>query len=87
MNPGSITEAEHNTTPAIWVCVATIAGGSVVSGIALIEWIWPMFWAGTAMMVLASVAAWKVNIMDATSEWTSTDSPQRQSHGSDASPG
>lgn len=79
MNPGSMSESDHNTTAVIWCCVATIAAGSIVSGIALIEWLWPMFWAGIAMMVLGSAAALKLNIMEATSEWVPTDSPQRQS--------
>jgi hypothetical protein len=80
MNPGSITESEHNTTPAMWACVATIAGGTVVSGIALIEWIWPMFWVGIAMMVLGAAVAWRVDIMSAVSVWTPPEAPQWREH-------
>jgi dipeptide/tripeptide permease len=78
MNPGSITESEHATTPAIWAGVAVVIAGSIVAGIALIEWWWPVFWVGIAMMVLGSGGLWKANVMDAVSEWTPTDSPQRQ---------
>ncbi|HEX3907023.1 MAG TPA: hypothetical protein VHW92_03740 [Mycobacteriales bacterium] len=76
-NPGPISQSEHNTTPAIWVCVAVIMAGTVVGGIALIEWMWPMFWTGVGLFLAGIAAASYVGIMDATSEYAPPSSPQR----------
>jgi hypothetical protein len=47
----------------------TIAAGSVVTAIGLIEWVWPVFWVGIGLMVLGSIGAWRVGIMNSVSEF------------------
>jgi hypothetical protein len=60
---------EHRAPLSIWIAVAAIIAGSIISGIALIEWIWPLFWVGVGLMVIGSIAGYFLNIMDQVSEY------------------
>jgi hypothetical protein len=68
-NPSGISQAAHQTTKAVWAATFVIVAGTIVAGIALIEWIWPMFWAGIAMVVLGGVGALAAGVMDEVSEY------------------
>jgi hypothetical protein len=60
---------EHSAPLTVWIAVAVIIAGSIMSGIALIEWIWPLFWVGVALMVLGSAGGYFSNIMDQVTEY------------------
>jgi hypothetical protein len=59
----------HDVAPGIWVAVLVIIAGTIVGGIALIEWIWPMFWIGIGLFVGGSIAAYFLGIMDTVTEF------------------
>jgi hypothetical protein len=62
----------HGANLGVWIAVALIIAGSIVGGIALIEWVWPVFWVGVALMVVGCVLAYFNDIMSAVSEFGST---------------
>ena len=47
-----------------WIACLIIIAGFVVGGIAMIVWNWPMFWIGVGVVVVGSVVAGAVGIMD-----------------------
>jgi hypothetical protein len=58
--PGS----SHAGRPSSWIAVSVIIIGFAVAGAALpIGPNWPLFWAGTAVVVIGGVAAFAVGIM------------------------
>jgi hypothetical protein len=59
----------HDASVAIWVAVFVIIAGTIVGGIALIEWNWPIFWVGIGLFVLGSIGAALGGIMDAVDEF------------------
>jgi hypothetical protein len=59
----------HDASPAIWAAVFVIIAGTIVGGIALIEWNWIAFWIGVAMIVGGSLWAWLAGIMESVSEF------------------
>lgn len=61
----------HGATVGVWMAVAAIIAGSIVMAVGLIEWVWPVFWVGTAMMVLGVIGAYLADIMDMVSEFGS----------------
>jgi hypothetical protein len=65
----------HGATTGVWIAVALIIVGSIVSGIALIEWVWPVFWVGVGLMVLGCVLAYFADIMDMVTEFGSGEAP------------
>ncbi|MBV9871857.1 MAG: hypothetical protein JO214_14670 [Frankiaceae bacterium] len=65
----------HGATTGVWIAVAVIIAGSIIGGIALIEWVWPVFWVGVGLMVLGTVGAYLADIMDMVSEFGSGDGP------------
>lgn len=68
-SPSGFRQAEHNTTWQAWAACAVIIGGSIVGGVALIEWMWPLFWLGVAMFIGGSVAAALAGVMEQVSEF------------------
>ncbi|HVY09397.1 MAG TPA: hypothetical protein VHB18_04560 [Mycobacteriales bacterium] len=46
-----------------------IIAGTIVGGIALIEWNWPGFWVGIGLFVGGSIWAWLAGIMESVSEF------------------
>ena len=69
-NPGGTGQAAREATVWNWLAVAVICSATVIGAIALIEWIWPMFWAGVALFVAGWIFAVRTNIMGAVSEWS-----------------
>ena len=67
--PSGVSQAAHQTTKSVWLATSVIIGGGIVAGIALIEWMWPLFWAGFAMMILGGVGALAAGVMDEVSEY------------------
>jgi hypothetical protein len=59
----------HDASPGIWVSVVVIIAGTILGGIGLIEWVWPMFWVGIGLFVLGCVAAALLGIMEAVDEY------------------
>jgi hypothetical protein len=59
----------HGATAGVWLVTAVIIVGSIVAGIALIEWIWPMFWVGIGLMVAGGIGGYFANIMDMVTEF------------------
>lgn len=59
----------HGATTGVWIATAVIMIGTIVGGIGLIEWIWPLFWVGAGLMVAGGLAGYFTNIMDAVSEF------------------
>jgi hypothetical protein len=43
--------------------------GTILGGIALIYWNWPLFWVGVGLFVLGSVGGYFSGIMDAVTEF------------------
>lgn len=60
----------HGATMGVWIATAIMIVGSIVSAIALIEWIWWMFYVGVGLMVGGGVMAFFAGIMDSVSEFT-----------------
>jgi hypothetical protein len=63
-------------TTAAWFVVAVIIVGSIVAGIALIEWVWPLFYVGIGLMVAGSIAGYFVGIMTMVTEYSFVSSPE-----------
>jgi hypothetical protein len=60
----------HGATTGVWIATAVIIAGSIVAGIALIEWVWPVFWVGVGLMVAGCIGGYFTNIMDMVSEFS-----------------
>jgi hypothetical protein len=59
----------HDVSASIWAAVAVIIVGSVLMGVALVIWNWPLFWVGTGLMVVGVVGSYFVGIMDSVTEF------------------
>ena len=59
----------HDVAPAIWVATLVIIAGTIVGGIALIEWNWPAFWIGIGLFVFGSIGAYFAGIMESVTEF------------------
>ena len=59
----------HEVEPAIWVAVFVIIAGTIVGGIALIEWNWIAFWIGVGLFVVGCVGGWAAGIMESVTEF------------------
>jgi hypothetical protein len=59
----------HGATRGVWIAVAMIIAGSIVMAIALIEWVWSIFWVGTALVVVGVLVAYFADIMDMVTEF------------------
>jgi hypothetical protein len=53
----------HGGNPKSWVAVAIIFVGFTVGGLGLPMGIWPMFWAGVAIVAVGGVLALLADIM------------------------
>jgi hypothetical protein len=65
----SSSGAHGGVTPVAWLVVAIIIAGSIVSGIALIEWVWPLFWVGVGMMVVGFIGGAFAGMMSMVTEY------------------
>jgi hypothetical protein len=61
--------AGHDASIGIWISVVVTIAGTIVGGIGLIEWIWPMFFVGIAMFVGGLIAGALQGIMEAVDEY------------------
>jgi hypothetical protein len=66
-NPGPPSESEHASTVANWIAVALITGATLLGGVALVLWNWPLFWTAVGLFAGGIVGAWRGHIMDAVS--------------------
>lgn len=68
-SPGAPSQSVHSATAWNWTSVAIMCGATVLAGVALIEWVWPLFWAGVGLAIGGAIFGWRTGIMGATSEW------------------
>ncbi len=68
--------AGHDASIGIWISVFVTIAGTIVGGIGLIEWIWPMFWVGIAMFVGGLGAGALLGIMEAVDEFIPAPAPE-----------
>jgi hypothetical protein len=59
----------HEATIGVWISVFVIIAGTIIGGIALIYWNWPLFWVGSGMIVGGSIGAAFAGIMETVSEF------------------
>jgi hypothetical protein len=59
----------HDVAPAIWVATFVVIAGTIIGGIALIEWNWPIFWVGIGLFVAGSIGGYFAGIMEAVTEF------------------
>jgi hypothetical protein len=62
-------DAGHGASAAAWAAAVTIMVGTVLGGVALIIWNWPLFWAGVALFVLGCIGGYFAGIMESVSEY------------------
>jgi hypothetical protein len=62
----------HDAPLSVWIAVGLIIGGCIMAGVALIEWVWIIFWIGAALMVIGVVWAAFGGIMNYVSEFGPT---------------
>jgi polyferredoxin len=67
-------------TTAAWLVVAVVIAGSIVSAVALIEWIWPVFWVGVGLMVVGSIGGLATGMMDMVTEYSIVSRPELEQH-------
>lgn len=60
----------HGASIGAWLSTVVILAGTVVGGIAIIFWNWPMFWAGVGVFVAGWIGAYLSNIMNAVQEYS-----------------
>jgi hypothetical protein len=66
----------HGATTGVWIAAAVIMIGTVVAGVALIEWwLGIVFWVGVGMIVVGGIAGYFANIMDMVSEYAAAPAP------------
>jgi hypothetical protein len=61
--------AGHGAGAAAWTATAVIMIGTIIGGIALIIWNWPLFWIGVGLFVLGGIGGYFAGIMDSVSEY------------------
>jgi hypothetical protein len=69
----------HGASRTIWAAVLVIIAGTIVGGIALIYWNWPMFWIGVGVFVAGCVGGYVAGIMDTVTEFGPVENSQATS--------
>jgi hypothetical protein len=59
----------HGAKVGSWVACLVMLVGTIVGGLALVYWNWPVFWAGVGVFVVGVIFARVVNIMDDVTEY------------------
>jgi fatty acid desaturase len=59
----------HGAKLGSWLACLVMLIGTIVGGIALVYWNWPIFWVGVGVFVLGVIFARVVNIMDDVTEY------------------
>jgi hypothetical protein len=70
------TGSGHDAPLHVWLAVFVIIAGCIMAGIALIEWVWPIFWVGVGLMVAGVLWAGLGGIMTYVSEFGSAHLPE-----------
>ena len=65
--------AGHGASVAAWAACAVIMIGTVLGGIALIIWNWPLFWTGVGLFVAGCIWGFFAGIMDSVSEYAAVE--------------
>ncbi len=60
----------HGVPLSVWIATAAMMVGTVIGGIGLIEWVWPVFWTGVGLMVAGVIGAYFTHMMEVVSEYT-----------------
>lgn len=69
MSQSSSNVGGHGAKLGSWLACLVMLIGTIVGGIALIYWNWPVFWVGVGVFVLGVIFARVVNIMDDVTEY------------------
>jgi hypothetical protein len=69
----------HGATTGVWIVTAVIMIGTILGGIALVIWNWPLFWVGVGLMVAGCIGAYFANIMDMVTEYSPAPSREIES--------
>ena len=59
----------HDVAPAIWTAVVVTIVGTLVGGVALVYWNWPLFWIGIGLFVAGCVGGYFAGIMESVTEF------------------
>ena len=70
----------HGASGATWLATAVIIAGTIVGGIALIEWNWVMFWIGVGLFVAGCIGGYFAGIMESVTEFKPVESVGRRGH-------
>jgi hypothetical protein len=69
----------HGATTGVWIVTAVIMIGTILGGIALVIWNWPLFWVGVGLMVAGCIGGYFANIMDMVTEYSPAPSREIES--------
>jgi hypothetical protein len=59
----------HDVTTGVWIASAVIMIGTILGGIALVIWNWPLFWVGVGLMVAGCIGGYFTHMMDMVTEY------------------
>lgn len=79
----------HNGRPRSWILVGVVIAAFVVGGVAIVDHLWPLFWACLGVVLLAIPVGKMIGIMDDTvtvAAWPD-DRPAAADRGTAADPG
>jgi hypothetical protein len=69
----------HGATTGVWIVTGIIMLGTILGGIALVIWNWPLFWVGVGLVVVGVIGAYLTNIMDMVTEYAPVSSGEIES--------
>jgi hypothetical protein len=59
----------HGVTVGVWIVTAIIMLGTILGGVALVIWNWPLFWVGVGMVVVGCIGGYLTHMMDMVTEY------------------
>ena len=65
----------HGASGATWVATGVIIAGTILGGIALIEWNWVMFWIGVGLFIAGCIGGYFAGIMESVTEFKPAEPP------------
>jgi hypothetical protein len=65
--------AGHGASLAAWAACGVIMIGTVLGGVALIIWNWPLFWTGVGLFIAGCIWGFFAGIMDSVSEYAAAE--------------
>jgi hypothetical protein len=72
--------AGHGASLAAWAACAVIMIGTVIGGVALIIWSWPLFYTGVGLFIAGAIAGYFAGIMDSVSEYAAAEPASATPH-------